>query len=184
MTSEPADVLLLGDPGLRTVSRAVADIADPAFIQNRERLHATLATFREQHGFGRAISAPQIGVTQRFIALNLGEGPFTMINPAITWWSHDQFTMWDDCMSFPDLLVRVRRHRSVSVRYTDERGETVNRGRLAPAYSELLQHEIDHLDGVLAIDRALGRESLVSRSVFEANPEHFAEQVDWGQTTN
>ena len=80
---------------------------------------------------------------------------------------------------FPDLLVRVRRHDSVSVRYVDEDGATVDMERLDRATSELLQHEIDHLDGVLAVDRTLDGDSLVYRSVFEAKPEYFAAQVDY-----
>ena len=110
----PAEVLLLGDPGLREVCRTVDDVRGTDFRYERDRLHATLEAFRAEHGFGRAISAPQIGVAGRFIAVNLGDGPFTMINPEITWCSPETFTMWDDCMSFPFLLVRVRRLASVS----------------------------------------------------------------------
>ena len=177
--TSPAKVLLLGDPGLREICRPVADVDDADFREDRDRLHATLEAFRAEHGFGRAISAPQIGVPRRFIAINLGEGPFTMINPEITWRSADTFTMWDDCMSFPFLLVRVRRHRSMSVRFMDDDGEIRTMDRLDQATSELLQHEIDHLDGVLAVDHALDQDAIVSREVFEANPAWFADKVDY-----
>jgi peptide deformylase len=177
--AQPAKVLLLGDPNLRKKSRPVDSIADADFRYARDRLHATLEAFRAEHGFGRAISAPQIGVAQRFIAVNLGDGPFTMINPEITWASGETFTMWDDCMSFPFLLVRVRRHRSVSVRYLDDDGAIRVMDRIDQATSELLQHEIDHLDGVLAVDHALDAEAIVSRQVFEENPQWFADKVDY-----
>jgi len=176
--NQPARVLLLGDPRLREQSARVADHAEGGFLRDKRRLHATLAAFRAAHGFGRAIAAPQIGVARRFIALNLGEGPFTMINPEITWCSPETFTLWDDCMSFPFLLVRVRRHRSVTVRYVDDEGETKEMAHLDPATSELLQHEIDHLDGVLAVDHALDRDAIVSREVFEARREWFEAMVD------
>jgi peptide deformylase len=176
--ARPAAVLLLGDPRLRAVARPVDDFDDPAFIDDRERLHATLAAFRQQHGFGRAIAAPQIGVPYRFIAADLGEGPFTLINPLIVWRSEETFTLWDDCMSFPSLLVRVRRHSSISLRYRDELGNLREWTRLERAASELFQHEIDHLDGILAVDRAIDRESLVLRDLFAAAPERFRALVD------
>ena len=89
-----AKVLLLGDPALRKVCRPVDAASNAGFRHDRDRLHATLKAFRAEHGFGRAISAPQIGVALRFIAVNLGDRPFTMINLEITWSSAETFTMW------------------------------------------------------------------------------------------
>ena len=177
------DVVLLGDPRLRKVSRqAVA--GEPAVSSTGDTLKDTLHQFRARHGFGRAIAAPQIGASLRLLACHLEQGPlrqdetFLMLNPEIIWRSRETFTLWDDCLSFPDLLVRVSRHRSISVRYTVETGDQIVAEQLDTATAELLQHEIDHLDGRLAVDRALDRESLVSRTVWEANPERFAKLVD------
>ena len=172
-------MLLLGDPRLRERSREVEDFDDPAVAAAGEALAATLAAFRRRHGFGRAISAPQIGVPLRMIAVNLGDGPFLVVNPTVTWASDETFTMWDDCMSFPGLLVRLARHRGISLAYRDERGAERAWERMDLAPSELLQHEIDHLDGVLAVDRALDREALVMREVFEADRARFAAMVDY-----
>ena len=102
-----------------------------------------------------------------------------MFNPEIVWKSEESFTLWDDCMSFPFLLVRVARDVSISVEFEDETGRRQRWERLDRATSELLQHEIDHLDGVLALDRAADRDAIVSREVFESMPEHFARQVDF-----
>ena len=173
-----AAVLLVGDPRLRRVAAPVSR-NEPGLMDDVARLHATLARFRAEHGFGRAVSATQIGVAQRFIALNLGEGSFTMFNPEITWRCGEKFTLWDDCMSFPFLLVRVVRDASISVEFEDETGLRQRWERLDRATSELLQHEIDHLDGVLALDRAVDRDAIVSREVFEAMPERFARLVDF-----
>jgi len=178
-SSRAANVLLLGDPGLRKVCRPVDDVNNSDFRFYRDRLHAALEGFRAEHGFGRAISAPQIGVALRFIAVNLGTEAFTIVNPEITWCSQETFTMWDDCMSFPFFLVRVRRHRGISVRYLDDHGDVKVMDRPDQATSELLQHEIDHLNGILAVDHALDRESIVSREVFEENPEWFTAKVDY-----
>eukprot|EP01116_Phalansterium_solitarium_P014875 TRINITY_DN32772_c0_g1_i1.p1 TRINITY_DN32772_c0_g1~~TRINITY_DN32772_c0_g1_i1.p1 ORF type:complete len:206 (+),score=20.01 TRINITY_DN32772_c0_g1_i1:754-1371(+) len=175
---EPPRVLLIGEPQLRQVCSLVEELSDQLSL-NLNLLEAALDEFRRTHGFGRAISAPQIGVTQRFIACNLGHGTFFLINPIITWTSEEMFTMWDDCMSFPWLMVKVRRHRSITVQYVDINGVPQALRRVAIDISELLQHEIDHLDGVLALDRAVDANSIVAREVFERDKAHFEAQVDY-----
>jgi peptide deformylase len=174
-----APVLLLGDPRLRVQSAEVSDFERSDFLAARETLAATLFAFRKKHGFGRAISAPQIGLAERFIAINLGDGPFFIVNPVITLRSGETFTMWDDCMSFPDLLVRLERHRTISLRYQDEKGNDRLWDRMDLAAGELLQHEIDHLDGILAVDRALPGNSLLIKSVYDADRERFRREVDY-----
>jgi peptide deformylase len=170
-----ADVLLLGDPRLRARSQEVERFDDVPFGD----LAVTLDAFRKQHGFGRAISAPQIGVPLRFIAVNLGKGTFFIVNPVITWRSAETFTMWDDCMSFPDLLVRVARNDSISLEYADHEGRPHTWNEMDRAAAELLQHEIDHLDGILAVDRALDRDALVVKPQFDANRDYFSSLVDY-----
>jgi peptide deformylase len=169
------EVLLLGDPRLRQRSVEV----EQADAEEFARLARALDAFRARHGFGRAISAPQIGIAKRFIAVNLGQGTFFVVNPVVTDVSGETFTMWDDCMSFPDLLVRVRRASSLSLEYADENGRTKSWRDLERAEAELLQHEIDHLDGVLAVDRALDREALVMRREYERRREVYDALVDY-----
>lgn len=170
-----SDVLLLGDPRLRVRSAEVGRCDAASF----DALAATLDAFRKQHGFGRAISAPQIGIAQRFIAMNLGKGTFFLVNPVITARSEETFTLWDDCMSFPNLLVRVSRNALLSLEYDDEHGGRHEWRDLGRAESELLQHELDHLDGILAVDRALDPESLVMRAEYERNRERYDAMVDY-----
>ena len=172
-------ILPLGDPRLRERAVPVDDVADPGFRAESARLRAELDAFRAEHGFGRGVAAPQLGIGKRFIAINLGQGTRCLVNPGITWRSEATFTLWDDCMCFPTLLVKVRRHRSISLAFQDEEGRPQLWERLPQAESELLQHECDHLDGVLAIDRAEGRDGIISREAFQAQPEHFANQVDY-----
>ena len=173
------DVLQLGHPGLRRVASPVEAPRDPRFREQVARLHRALAAFRERHGFGRAIAAPQIGVGLRFIALDLGDaaGPQTLVNPRVTWRSPERFRLWDDCLSFPSLLVRVERHEAITVEYLDLEGGARRWEIEDRAVSELLQHELDHLDGVLAVDRATGPNPLVYRDVFEDMSGHFASRV-------
>jgi peptide deformylase len=92
--------------------------------------------------------------------------PTAFINPQIDSRSEQTMTLWDDCMSFPDLLVKVRRHYRCRITFRDldwnERSLDVE-GDL----SELLQHECDHLDGILALSRAVDAQSFAYRDEFE-----------------
>jgi peptide deformylase len=170
-------VLKLGDPRLREIAEPVADVSDEAFRTESSDLSDTLAAFRREHGFGRAIAAPQIGVSRRFIAYEIDDRPGIMVNPRVVWSSEDKRSLWDDCMSFPELLVRVRRSVSISVLFLDSAGEPQEWSQVVWAVSELLQHEIDHLNGVLAIDRAIDRDSIVFRSVYDEKREFFEDLV-------
>ena len=74
-----AAILTIGEPALQQPSRPVI-WPDPALADEVEQLGATLETFRREHGFGRAISAPQIGIAKRFIYVNLGATPFVVVS--------------------------------------------------------------------------------------------------------
>jgi peptide deformylase len=163
MKSTLPSVLLLGDARLRQMSEEVIDFADRTLVSEVKTLHAVLDRFRSEYGFGRAIAAPQIGILKRIIALNIEGKRSTLINPVINWLSEDMFSVWDDCFSFPDLLVQVNRHSSISLDFVNESGASSSWSKLSPSTSELLQHEIDHLNGILAIDRAIDRQSIVYR---------------------
>lgn len=121
-----------------------------------ETLTQALLAYREQTGFGRAIAAPQLGIPARLIVLHFGVGPIAVLNPEITWRSATTQLVWDDCLSVPDSIVRVERHRSISLNYQDANGRWRRWNRLRADHAELLQHEIDHLDGVLMTARAVG----------------------------
>ena len=157
-------ILQLGDPLLRAVSaRAPTPAeAEPVFADLRDTLHE----FQRAHCFGRGISAVQIGEPKRLIYIELGGRAYRLRNPEYEFQSEEKFQLWDDCFSFPELLVRLERAVRVRVCYEEEDG----RPRVLEAegaFSELLQHEIDHLDGILAIDRALDRNSLCTREEWQ-----------------
>ena len=107
-----ADIRYLGDPILRAIATPVDSFVDAEFANQQQRLYATLLNFRRRNNFGRAISAPQIGYGKRLIAMHLKGERHIIVNPEITWESSGHLTMWDDCMSFPSLLVRLERARS------------------------------------------------------------------------
>ncbi len=129
-------------------------------------LRDTLEHFKVRRGFGRGIAAPQIGVTKQIIYLNFDQFTGALINPKITKRSKTKLRLWDDCFSFPDLLVYVERSLRIEVSYLDETGK---RRKLAThgSFSELLQHEIDHVNGILAIDRALDSKHIILRTEYK-----------------
>ena len=162
------EILHLGDPQLWHPSQIVSDARSTETREIITDLAETLSDFRDRKGFGRAIAAPQIGEHRRviFVRMSPGSHPMPLINPQIIRASREVMELWDDCFSFPDLLVRVRRHVEILVRYTDEYGaEHLITAR--DDLSELLQHEIDHLDGILATDRAIDHRSFAMRSVIK-----------------
>ena len=172
-------LLPVTNPELRHRCDLVDDVHDPAFLEATARLRATLDAFRAAYGFGRAIAAPQLGVPLRCLALRLPGWPDLLVNPELVWQADDTFTMWDDCMSFPDLLVRLRRRRSIAIRYLDAHGAPRETPPLDLAVAELLQHEIDHFDGILALDRAIDPSAVVRREAFDAEPARFRAMVDY-----
>jgi peptide deformylase len=101
-------------------------------------------------------------VLKRIVYLHV-EGPFLIFNPVMTGPSRKTMEIWDDCMSFPELLVRVRRHRSFVMTFRDKNWAERSQ-RIEGQISELLQHEIDHLDGVLAVSRAIDGTSFALQS--------------------
>jgi peptide deformylase len=162
-------VLQLGDPVLRQKATQVTNPAAPEIRELVGDLADTLAHWRAETGYGRGIAAPQIGVLQRVIFLQLpGQKPWPFINPEIVARSEEKVVVWDACLSFLAIFMQVQRHREITVRYQTLEGETVEVDAGAGRdLSELLQHEIDHLDGILAIDRVTDVKTIVTREEFE-----------------
>jgi len=151
-------IVLLGDPRLYQVCEPVHQEEVSNLQSVIQDLHDTLLDFRKRYGAGRAIAAPQIGVMKRIIYMNIvrddQEVSIAFLNPELEALSEERFAMWDDCMSFPHLMVHLYRHKSCKIKYRDmEWNQQIM--DLEDDLSELLQHECDHLDGVLAISRAI-----------------------------
>ncbi len=156
-------ILLLGNPALYEISQPVRQDELEAMRGVATDLHDTLMAFRDKYGVGRAIAAPQIGVTKRLVHMHVNGQSTDLVNPVLEDLSAEMIEIWDDCMSFPELLVKVNRHKSCRVRYRNpawQEEEMYMEGDL----SELLQHECDHLDGVLAVSRAIDGRSFALKS--------------------
>ena len=161
MTVRP--ILLLGTPSLFEPSGPVlsgthATVAHPI----AQDLLDTMADFRRRHGWGRAIAAPQIGKNRRVVAMKV-DRPVILVNPVLTDPSPETVEIWEDCMSFPDLMVRIRNPVALTVTYEDLEGRRW-RARLEGDYTHLLIHEIEHLEGKLATMRPVGPQGLALRA--------------------
>lgn len=156
------EILLLGNPLLlkpcEPVHQEELEFAS-ALVRD---LHDTMMDFRRRNGWGRAIAAPQIGVLKRIVYVNIDQ-PMVFINPVFSEQSAEMIELWDDCMSFPDLLVRLRRHHTLRITYRDLNWEEHSQ-RLEGDLAELLQHEVDHLNGILAVMRAIDGTSFALQS--------------------
>ena len=171
-------ILLLGDPVLRMRSEPVTNYRSPAVRLVATDLRETLRDLQARHGRGRGLAAPQIGAPIRIVYIHIDE-PWLLLNPEIVDVGTEDFLVWDSCFSFPDLMVQVQRAHRIRVKYTDRRGEeqTVE---AEGALAELLQHEIDHLDGVLTVDRAAGLDPFCLRGEWN---KQYAELGAYGEPT-
>jgi peptide deformylase len=158
--------LQLGDPLLRAPCQQVRDTNAPELRRLAGDLSDTLADWVARTGYGRGIAAPQIGAPVRVIYLSMGS-PQTLVNPVITAYSASTWEVWDACLSFSvEIFCKVRRFTWVDVAYESADGRRHSL-RAEGELGELLQHEIDHLDGVLAVDRMISITTLCMRSEFE-----------------
>src|SRR6202049_1722970 len=162
-------VLQLGNPLLRQKAVRIEDPTAPEIHDLVRDLADTLAHWRSATGYGRGIAASQLGVLQRVIFLKLpGSESWPLINPEIVAHSEEKIVVWDACLSFLSIFMQVERHREIVVRYQDLSGEWKEvRAGEERNLSELLQHEIDHLDGILAVDRITDIRTMCTREEFE-----------------
>ncbi|PNV60427.1 formylmethionine deformylase [Clostridium sp. chh4-2] len=151
------EILKLGNPRLYEKSMEILPSESENVKIWVEDLHDTLMDFRKTYGAGRAVAAPQIGVHKRLLYMHLDK-PYIFINPSLTFPDDEKYVLWDDCMSFPGLIVKVERYKRAVIHYQDENFKPCNM-ELEGDLSELLQHEYDHLDGILATMRAIDNRS-------------------------
>lgn len=155
MTIEPATkglkVLTNPNPKLRRMSEVVEleDLQSDEMKTFLAQLHKTML---EDDGIG--IAAPQVDVAKRICFVSdMGKNPQILINPEITWFSKDEISMQEGCLSVPNVFGPVTRPKSIHVKALNENGEKI-KFKAKGWLSRVTQHEIDHLDGILFIDKA------------------------------
>jgi peptide deformylase len=160
-------ILQLGNNLLRRKSSPVKDLHGQELTRLINDLSDTLKDAKERFGYGRGIAAPQIGEPRRVVFIDTPSLKTALINPRITWASEATFAVWDSCFCFNvEFFVLVDRHCRIKLEYSDAEGHK-QAVEAEDGLSELLQHEIDHLDGVLATDRIKDAKKIMMRSEWE-----------------
>ncbi len=154
----------MGHPILRAKAHALSpsDVRTPEL---QRLIDDMIETMVEYHGVG--LAAPQIHEGLRLFVADLGsrdEGepesePLAIINPEITVVGSDAVEDWEGCLSIPDIRGRVPRAREIMVKALDREGGRIEL-RVQNFKARVVQHEIDHLDGILFFDRMKGFDSL------------------------
>ena len=153
-------ILLIGNKTLRKKSEEV-DFDTDNVTGIISDLRDTLHHLQKVKNIGRALAGIQIGYMKRVVYLHLHDRSFVMINPRITKKSAEKFEVWDSCFSADSAFFgKTSRFKRISVEYYDEKKNTVNE-EFENDMSELLQHEIDHLEGVLFIDHIIDNEIIM-----------------------
>jgi peptide deformylase len=164
----------MGDPVLREVAREVTP-EELAGAEVQGLIDDMIETMRDANGAG--LAAPQVGVPLRIAVIEVREGnprypykppiPLTVIvNPELTPQGDATFATNESCLSMPNVRGDLERFENVGVRYLDRRGEvqeSTRRGLTAGTF----QHEVDHLDGILFVDRMADMSSLSTWQEFE-----------------
>lgn len=143
------ELVFLGNTTLRT---ATVSANIPEAIKISDQLQRALRVIREITGYGRGLAAPQIGINKS-VFVTYTDNFKTYINPVILERSEDCNYYKEGCLSSGGLWADIKRPASIKIKYTDTEGNEVTEsadGMLA----RLLQHEVDHLDGILNIDIA------------------------------
>ncbi|MGI8687770.1 MAG: peptide deformylase [Thermomicrobiales bacterium] len=164
------EVLQLGNPLLREVAETVEDPSSPDVTAVLTDMRETLAHWRATTTYGRGIAAPQIGLLKRIVFMQI-DHPWPLINPVITARSPETMVIWDACLSFLCIFFQVTRHEWITVKYQDTTGAWHDL-RAEGDLAELLQHEIDHLNGILAVDRITDVRTICTREEFERRYRH------------
>ncbi|MBL3676183.1 MAG: peptide deformylase [Alphaproteobacteria bacterium] len=148
MTASPLAIITVPHPVLKQKAAEVARVDDAV----RAQMDAMLATMRAAAGIG--LAANQVGLLNRVLVMDLGEegpGPIRMANPRVLWASEERSAMDEGCLSIPGQQALVERPARVRVAYLDHDGRAAEL-EASGLLSHCVQHEMDHLDGILCID--------------------------------
>lgn len=159
------EIILLGNEELYQISEPLKKDEIENIKSIVQNLHDTLLDFREKYHAGRAIAAPQIGIKKRLLYMFIDK-PVIFINPVLEFPDDEMMEVLDDCMSFPNLLIKVMRHKRCRIKYLDMNWEEQVMS-LEGDLAELLQHEYDHLNGILATMRAINNKSFIIKKLIK-----------------
>lgn len=152
MNSSTLTIRLYGDPCLRKKSTEVKEVGP----SERFLIDVMIATMHAHKGIG--LAAPQVGINQRIIVSDIGQGPHVFINPKIIK-RRGSSVLEEGCLSIPGVTVKIKRPQEVVVQYLDEHNQKREQG-YEDILARVIQHETDHLNGKLIVDYASFSERL------------------------
>ncbi|GAB4151671.1 MAG: peptide deformylase [Cyanobacteria bacterium J069] len=165
------EILQLGNPQLRETARAIASVDDPALQALIDQL---LATMHASNGVG--IAAPQVGQSIRLLIVASRPNPrypaapmmepLPMINPTIISHLDETEKGWEGCLSVPGIRGQVPRYREIEVEYGDRHGN-IHRQVFTDFVARIVQHEADHLNGIVFVDRVETTRDLVTEQEYQ-----------------
>ncbi|AMW27114.1 MULTISPECIES: peptide deformylase [Arthrospira] len=169
-----ADILAvtqLGDPVLRDHAQPVANIWEPRI---QSLIDDLMATVIEKNGVG--IAAPQVGYSDRILVIASRPSirypaapemePTAMINPKIIGKSDEMVADWEGCLSVPGIRGIVNRYQAIEVEYTSRDGHLEHR-ELTGFVARIFQHEYDHLEGIIFLDRVADSHSMMTEDEYQ-----------------
>ena len=169
--AELLEIAQLGNPILRRVAQPVENFADKAIEQLIDSLIATAASAN-----GVGIAAPQVSQSYRLFIVASRPNPrypkaplmepTAMINPRIVAYSPEIVKDWEGCLSIPGIRGLVPRYQAIEVEYTNQNGQ-VQRQELADFVARIFQHELDHLDGIVFVDRLESTQDLFTEQEYQ-----------------
>lgn len=165
------NIIQLGNPTLRAIARPVEDLQNPNIQTLVDRL---ISTAIAANGVG--IAAPQVGESYRLVIVASRPNarypdapllaPIAMLNPQIIWRSPDRVKGWEGCLSVPGIRGWVPRSRAIEIEYSDRHGK-ICRQTLTDFVARIFQHEYDHLDGLVFLDRIETTQDLMTESEYQ-----------------
>ena len=162
----------LGDPVLKSRATEV-DRFDEALRSQVARMAGLM-----KDAIGLGLAAPQLGISQRLLVYRVGpDAPvIALVNPEVEWSGEEDDVLEEGCLSIPGVTVDVKRAVHVRVRALDETGEE-RRVEASGLEARVIQHEIDHLDGVLLLDRTTRDQRRLAMRELRAAERSRAEQA-------
>lgn len=169
--SEILEIIQLADPVLRTKAQLVENIQD---LRIQKLIDDLITTVKQANGVG--IAAPQVRVSDRLFVIasrpnsrypNAPEmEPTAMINPTILAHSTDIVKGWEGCLSIPGIRGLVPRYQAIEVEYTDQNGK-LQKQEMTDFVARIFQHEHDHLDGIVFLDRLETTQDIVTEQEYQ-----------------
>ncbi|HEY1012144.1 MAG TPA: peptide deformylase [Herpetosiphonaceae bacterium] len=156
----------LGDPILRQPAAPFDDPRGSEVARVMADMRDTLGDIRSRTGYGRAMSAPQIGVLKRALLIDYRDQRIELVNPRFERWGREEESRYESCFSFPGIWGLVQRPVSVIVVGWTPAGQEL-RIEASGTLSRILQHEMDHLDGLVWLDRDPDLHSVCTTAEYE-----------------